>query len=73
MCHFSYFLDKNFNYERCLCNGCHDMNMKAVSMNNLGVVYVRGSAYRINFAFMSKTDAVNLMKNAVIMDKRGTL
>ena len=49
------------------------MSVKAVSMNNLAVVYVGGNAYRINFAFMSKSDAVNLIKNAVKMDKRGTL
>ena len=85
MCHFWYFIDKNFNYEKHLCNGCHDMSFKAVSMNNLAVVYVRAneisganaserdSVYRINFALMSKADAINLIKNAVIMDKRGVL
>ena len=31
------------------------------------------SAYRINFAFMSKADAINLIKNAVIIDQRGVL
>ena len=28
---------------------------------------------RINFAFMSRDDAINLIKNSVIMDKRGVL
>ena len=23
ICHYCYFLDKNFNYEKYLCNGCH--------------------------------------------------
>ena len=49
------------------------MNVKAVSMNNLAVAYVGDRVYRINFAFMSKTDAINLMKNVVIIDKRGLL
>ena len=73
MCHFWYFIDKNFSYEKHLCNGCHDMSAKAVSMNNLAVVYVGANVYRINFAFMSKNDAINLIKNAAIMDKRGVL
>ena len=73
MCHFWFFIDKNFNSDERLCNGCHHMNVKAVSMNNLSVVYVGYSVYRINFAFMSKTDAINLIKNAVIIDKRGVL
>ena len=25
LCHYWYFLDKNFNYEPYLCNGCHDL------------------------------------------------
>ena len=31
VCHFWYFIDKNFNFDYYLCNGCSDMNMKAVS------------------------------------------
>ena len=28
-CHYWYFLDKNFNYDPYLCNGCHDLMQKA--------------------------------------------
>ena len=56
-----------------MCNGCHDMSMKAISMHNLYIGYNNGNAYRINFAFMSENDALNLIKNAVIIDKKGTL
>ena len=73
MCHFCFFIDKNFNFDERLCNGCHDMNMKAISINNLAIVYVKGSAYRIIFAFMKRSDAINLIKNSVMMDKRGVL
>ena len=44
------------------------------------VVYVNsiiinnnGNHYRVNFAFMSKKDAYNFIKNAVIMGEKGTL
>ena len=30
LCHYWHFLDKNFNYEPYLCNGCHDLMQKAV-------------------------------------------
>ena len=56
-----------------MCNGCHDMSIKAISMHNLCIGYNNGNANRINFAFMSKNDALNLIKNAVIIDKKGTL
>ena len=67
------FLDKNFNYRPYLCNGCYDMSLKAISMKNLAIINHNGNASRVNFAFMSKKDAFNLIKNAVIIDKKGTL
>ena len=73
LCKFYYFLDKNFNYGPYLCDGCYDVSLKAASMHYLATVYHGGNAYRVIFVFMSKKDAFNLMKNAVIIDKKGTL
>ena len=42
-------------------------------MQNLAIVYHGKQTYRINFAFMSKNDAFNVIKNSVIIDKRATL
>ena len=28
ICHYWYFLEKNFDYEPYLCNGCHDLMQK---------------------------------------------
>ena len=66
LCKFYYFLDKNFSYGPYLCNGCHHMSLKAISLKNLAIINHNGNAYRVNFAFMSK-------KDAVIIDKKGTL
>ena len=49
------------------------MSLKAISIQNLAIINHDGNAYRFNFAFMSKKDAFNLIKNAVIIDKKGTL
>ena len=73
LCKFYYFLIKNFNYGQYLCNGCYDMSLKAISMQNLAVINHNGNHYRVKFAFISKKDAFNLVKNAVIIDKKGTL
>ena len=70
---FFYFLDKNFSYRTYLCNGWYDMSLKVISMQNLAIINHNGNYYRVNFAFMSKKDAFNLIKNAVIIDKKGTL
>ena len=56
-----------------LCDGCYDMSIKAVSMQNLTIINHNGNHYRVNFVFMSKKDAYGLFKNAVIMGEKGTL
>ena len=73
LCKFYYFLDKNFNYGPYLCDGCYDMSVKAVSMQNLTIINHNRNHYRVNFAFMSKKDAYGLVKHAVIMGEKGTL
>ena len=73
LCKCYYFLNKNFNYGPYLCNGCYYMSLKAVIIKNVAIINHNGNHYRVNFAFMSKTDASNLIKNAVIMGEKGTL
>ena len=46
---------------------------KAVSFNDVAVIYVKWSAYRILFWYMSKDDAVNMINNASLIDKMGVL
>ena len=40
ICHYWYFKDTDFKYESYLCNGCHDLMQKAMSFNDVAVVYV---------------------------------
>ena len=42
--HYCYFKAIGFKYEPYLCNCCHDLMEKAVSFNDVAVVYVKGSA-----------------------------
>ena len=66
-CHYYYFLDIHFNYQRYLCDGCHDMSMKANS------IYSDSNAYRINFTFMDLNEAPYLLNNFNKNSKKGTL
>ena len=49
------------------------MSLKAVNMQNLTIINYNGNHYCVNFAFISKKDIYNLIKNATIIDKKGTL
>ena len=44
-----------------------------MSFNDVAIVYVKGSAYRIIFWYMSKNDAISIMNNSNFVDKKGVL
>ena len=73
LCHYQYFKDIGFNYQPYLCNGCHDLIQKAMGFNNIAIVYIKGNAYGIHFWYMSKDDAISIMTNSYLVDKRGVL
>ena len=52
ICHYWYFKDIGFKYELHLCKSCH--SFKAVSFDNIAIVYVEGSAYKIHFGIWAK-------------------
>ena len=49
------------------------MSLKVISIENLAIINHNGNHYRVHFVSMSKNDAFNLIKNAIIIDKKGTL
>ena len=42
---------------------------KAMSSNDVAIVYVKGNACRIHFWYMSKDDAINIMNGSNLVDK----
>ena len=73
ICHYWYFLDKNFNYEPYLCNGCHDLMQKAMNFNDVAIVSIKENHYSINFWYISKHEAIDLMSNSNLKDKHEIL
>ena len=49
------------------------VSIKAVSMQNLTIINHNGNYYRVIFTFMTKKDAYNLIKNAIIIGEKGKL
>ena len=58
------FLDKDFKYESYLFNGCHDLMQKTMTFNDIAIVSVKISDYRIYFEYMGKDNAINIIKNS---------
>ena len=74
--HLSYkYLTKSFKRVSYLYlrNSCHGLMQKAINFNDNAVVYVKGNAYRIHFWYMSKDNAINIMNNSNLIDKKNVL
>ena len=41
LCHYYYFLDKNFSYGPCLCNGCYNIMQNSINFKNIAIVHVK--------------------------------
>ena len=46
---------------------------KAMSFDNVALVYVKGNAYRFHFWYISKDDVINIMNDSNLVDKKGVL
>ena len=52
-----------------ICNACHDLMQKAMNFNDVAIVSIKGSDYRIHFWYMSNDDAINIMNNSSLNKK----
>ena len=73
LCHYWYFLDKDFSYGPYLCNGCYNIMQKFNKFKNIAIVHINKSACRIYLLYMSKREAKKLMTNSNLIDKKGAL
>ena len=46
---------------------------KAMSFNNVAIVFVKGNAYRISFWYMNKDVAINILNGSILADKSDVL
>ena len=44
-----------------------------MGFDNIAIVYIKGSAYRIHFCYMSEDGAINIMNGSILLDKRVVL
>ena len=66
ICHYCYFKDIGFKHEPYLGNGCHNLMQIPINFNDVAIVSVKGSDYRIHFGYLSYYDAINITKNSYL-------
>ena len=42
ICHYGYFLDKGFKFQQTVCNGCHDLSMISINLNDIVILNIHG-------------------------------
>ena len=70
ICHYWYFKNIGYKYEPYVCNGCHDLSMMVYDLNDFMILNVKGVDYRCCVFNMSKNDAITLLNNSVLDNKR---
>ena len=70
ICHYWYFKDTGYKYEPHVCNGCHDLPMVVYDLNDFMILSIKGIDYRCYVFNMSKSDAIKLLNNSVLHNKR---
>ena len=68
-----FFKDIGFRHKSYICNDCHDLMQKALSFNDVAVVYAKENACRIQFWYMNKDHAINIMNGPNLVDKKCAL
>ena len=72
-CMLCHFLDKNVSYGPYLCDGCYNIVQKCNKLEDIAIVHVKKSVYRIYFLYMSIHEAKKIMTDSNLIDKKGVL
>ena len=53
-------MEKEFKFQPYVCNECHDLTLKAISLDYVVTGFVKENDHKIRFCYMIKDEAVNL-------------
>ena len=68
-CHYWYFKDVGYKFQRYVCNGCHAVSMMAYELKSIAILNAKGVDCRCILWGSSKNDAINRLNNSVLEDK----
>ena len=72
LCHYRFFKDLGFKFEKHVCNKCHDLLTMAHSLKNIATLSAKATTFRCLLMGISKNEALKKLNNSVTYD-RGVL
>ena len=68
-----FFFNYIFKFQPNLYNRCHDLLMMSINFSDIAILNIKGSDYCCSISLISKNEAINLLQNADLTEKSGTL
>ena len=72
LCHYWFFKDIGFKFEKHVCNKCHDLLTMAYSLKNITILRAKWTTFRCLLMGISKNKALKRLNNSVLYH-RGVL
>ena len=72
VCHYWFFKDIRFKFEKHVCNKCHDLLMIAYSLKDIAILNAKGNTFNCILMGISKNEGLKGLNNSVTYD-RGVL
>ena len=73
ICHYLYFLNNSFRFQPNVCNKYQDLLMLSVNLSDSAILNIKVSNYHCFIRLISKNEAINLLQNADLTEKSGSL
>ena len=73
ICHYWYLSNYSFKFQSNVCNRCHDLSKIFLNLSDIAMSNIKDSDYCCIISLISKNEAINLLQNADLTEKSGTL
>ena len=73
LCHYWYYLNKNFNYCPFTCDGCYNIIQRSTDFKNITIIHVKNNSYRVYFKDISKHEVNKIMNKFNLVGKTGDI
>ena len=70
LCHYWFFKDVGFKFEKHVCNGCHDLLTMAYSLKNKAILSAKEATFRCVLVGISKNECLKRLNTSVTYDRR---
>ena len=68
ICHY-WFFNHGLKFQDSIRNFCHDLTMFSLNMRDIAIITVQNVDYRCIIYNISKSEAINLLKNSALEDR----